>query len=88
MARHGADVGAVEVGADAPAELLDRLLGETGVGTGGAARLAFEAGVNAGGEDVEVTGGGGVGGEDAGGDPRERGAGKGVSQRRLPSGSS
>ena len=64
----GADVGAVEVGADALAELGGLLLREAGVGAGRAGLLALEAVIDAGDEGVEVIDGGRMGGEDVAGD--------------------
>jgi hypothetical protein len=46
-AGYGADVGAVQVGPDAPGEISDHLFGETGIGARGTGLGTFEAGGNA-----------------------------------------
>ena len=52
----GADVGAVQVGRDAPAQLGDHLLGQARVRAGGAGLGALEAGLDAFGELLLVDG--------------------------------
>lgn len=53
-----AGIGAIEVEADAGRKVLNVILAETGVGTGGAGLCTIEAGLDAFGEYVLRTGGG------------------------------